>query len=146
MGICTSSPTTTRRVGGRQASAKVIHVDGRLQEFPVPVKAGHVVSQNPSCFLSCSESMFLNSSAPRVADSEELQLGQIYFLVPLAHADNPLSLPDICSLAVKASAALAVAPIASSLPRKGLRPGCRSNIHPDWDQTIPARGNRGVKS
>ncbi|KAG9440856.1 hypothetical protein H6P81_021021 [Aristolochia fimbriata] len=142
MGNCGSSPSTTTRVG-RPAAAKVIHVDGRLQEFPVPVRAGQVASQNPGCFLCSSESMFLDTHIPRICEGEELQVGHIYFLVPLAHAHNPLSLPDLCALAVKASAALAVSPPAAAYARRG----CRTNGRPAWDHmTTPGRGNRGVKS
>nr|DAD21789.1 TPA_asm: hypothetical protein HUJ06_023252 [Nelumbo nucifera] len=112
MGICTSSRTSKaeERGGGessfRMSTAKIIHVDGRLQEFRQPTTTGHVISQNPNCFLCSSESMNLDSCVPRLADDEELQIGQIYFLLPLSQSNNPLSLSNLCALAIKASKAL----------------------------------------
>ncbi|KAH0977700.1 hypothetical protein GBA52_027419 [Prunus armeniaca] len=51
--------------------------------------------------------MYVGSCAPQVPKDEELRLGQIYFLMPLSQSKSPLSLQDLCSLAIKASAALA---------------------------------------
>ncbi|XP_050104638.1 uncharacterized protein LOC126584232 [Malus sylvestris] len=51
--------------------------------------------------------MDVDSYAPQVPEDEELQLGQIYFLMPLSQTKSSLSLQDLCSLAIKASAALA---------------------------------------
>ncbi|GFS41190.1 hypothetical protein Acr_00g0072920 [Actinidia rufa] len=50
--------------------------------------------------------MFLGSHAPHVTDGEELHLGQIYFVMPISKSETPLSLQDLCALAIKASAAL----------------------------------------
>ncbi|KAJ0077633.1 hypothetical protein Patl1_36309 [Pistacia atlantica] len=49
------------------------------------------------------------SSAPKSPISpgeEQLQPGQIYFLLPLSKSQEPLTLQDLCSLAIKASSAL----------------------------------------
>ncbi|KAB1214629.1 hypothetical protein CJ030_MR5G002860 [Morella rubra] len=87
-------------------TAKVIHMDGWLQEFKHPVQAQAVTSQNPNCFLCSYESLNIGTCAPQLAASEELQPGYIYFLMPLSYAHQPLSLPDLCSLAIKATSAL----------------------------------------
>ncbi|OVA05199.1 Protein of unknown function DUF4228 [Macleaya cordata] len=50
--------------------------------------------------------MYLDTYLPHVAETEELQLGQIYFLLPLSQSQNPLSLSELCALAIKASTAL----------------------------------------
>ncbi|XP_057493258.1 uncharacterized protein LOC130778783 [Actinidia eriantha] len=84
----------------------VIGLDGGLQEFKQPIKACYILSQNPKCFLCSSETMFLGSHAPHVTDDEALQLGQIYFLMPISKSQTPLSLQDLCVLAIKASTAL----------------------------------------
>lgn len=109
MGICSSSHLMSKngRCLSWPSTAKIIHLDGKLQEFLHPIQAGLILSQNPNCFLCSSESMFINSHAPQVPDKEELQLGQIYFLMPLSKSRSPLSLQDLCILAVKASAAIA---------------------------------------
>lgn len=118
MGNCASHQTTGGRIS-MASTAKVIHEDGKLQEFKQPIKARHIISQNPNCFLSSSESMHLDSVVPQMEGEEELQLGQIYFLMPLKFFEVPLSLPDLCSLAIKASAALPSLPL-----RSRPRPGC----------------------
>uniref|UniRef100_A0A5B7BM52 Uncharacterized protein n=1 Tax=Davidia involucrata TaxID=16924 RepID=A0A5B7BM52_DAVIN len=87
-------------------TSKVIHLDGRLQEFRQPIKASHVLSENPNCFLCSSETMFVDSLPPHLPGHEELQLGQIYFMIPISKSQTPLSLQDLCELAIKASTAL----------------------------------------
>ncbi|XVF15679.1 hypothetical protein REPUB_Repub09cG0175900 [Reevesia pubescens] len=117
MGGCASSTSNSKSgkavVGGSSTikipstAAKVVHIDGRVQEFMQPIQAKNIICQNPNCFLCSSESMSIGSSVPQVADDEELQPGTIYFLLPVSQSDKPLSLPDLCSLAIKASSGLA---------------------------------------
>ncbi|XVE94096.1 hypothetical protein REPUB_Repub01dG0251500 [Reevesia pubescens] len=109
MGICSSSQYTTK--GGNYLSwppptTKIIYPDGRLEEFRQSMKASLVLSQNPNCFLCNSELMYVNSRLPHVPEDEELQLDQIYFLMPRCKSLTPLSLQELCSLAIKASSAL----------------------------------------
>ncbi|XP_031286737.1 uncharacterized protein LOC116145414 [Pistacia vera] len=111
MGNCAISVQYTQQNGGcnnfrRPLTAKIIHMDGRLQEFREPIKAAHILSQNPNCYLCSSESMFVGSQVPHLAGEEQLQPGQIYFLLPLSKSQEPLTLQDLCSLAIKASSAL----------------------------------------
>lgn len=126
MGVCASSPTpTTKRVTGvnergsssvaerirrlplQANTSKVINAaDGRLQEFRTPIQAKQITSKNPNYFLCNSETMSVGACLSRAADEEELQPGQIYFLLPESRVQKPLSLPDLCSLAIKASSAL----------------------------------------
>ncbi|XP_010068624.2 uncharacterized protein LOC104455550 [Eucalyptus grandis] len=88
------------------STLKVIHMDGRLQEFTQTIKASHLLSQNPNCFLCSSESMFIDSIIPQIHEEEDLCLGQLYFLLPLPMSRVPLSLQELCMLAIKASAVL----------------------------------------
>ncbi|KAB5541393.1 hypothetical protein DKX38_014367 [Salix brachista] len=122
MGNC-ASPQYTKKVGGGlnwPSTAKIIHVDGRLQEFRQPIKASHVLSLNPNNFLCGSESMYIDCHLPQVPDDEELQLGQLYFLVPLSKSKAPLSLQELCALASKASASLAQSDSMVLTPNKTL--------------------------
>ncbi|XP_030525049.1 uncharacterized protein LOC115737185 [Rhodamnia argentea] len=96
------------------ATLKLIHMDGRLEEFTQTIKASHLLSRNPNCFLCSSESMFIDSAVPQIHGEEDLCLGQLYFLLPLSMSRAPLSLRELCLLAVKASAVLK---IGSSLRR-----------------------------
>ncbi|XP_028776599.1 uncharacterized protein LOC114733317 [Neltuma alba] len=107
MGNCASSQYTSE--GGNlswKSSVNVIDMEGKLQQLKETKKAGHVLSQNLNCFMCSSESMYIGSPIPHVDPSEELQLGHIYFLLPLSKSYGTLSLQDLCALAIKANAAL----------------------------------------
>ncbi|KAL4367673.1 hypothetical protein GQ457_05G006760 [Hibiscus cannabinus] len=111
MGACVSSASSSKSdttVGGRGGSSavRVVHMDGRVQEFRQSVQANDIVSKNPGHFLCSSESMSIGTCVPHVPGDEELQPGQVYFLFPLSQSDKPLSLPDLCSLAIKASSGI----------------------------------------
>ncbi|KAL6211621.1 hypothetical protein ACLB2K_016844 [Fragaria x ananassa] len=96
MGICAS--TQCLKEGGRvvngSSTVKIVHLDGKLQELRNPVKASHILSKNPNCFLCPSESMFVAMDATQVPKEEELQLGQIYFLMPDSHSKTCVHLPS----------------------------------------------------
>ncbi|CAN4112310.1 unnamed protein product [Withania somnifera] len=111
MGICTSSPLMGKQSGtimnlSVTKVAMVIQMNGKLQEFRQPITAGEILVQNPGFFLCSSEAMNVNSLVPQLAKDEMLQLGQLYFLIPVSKLQTPLSLQDMCILAVKASTAL----------------------------------------
>ena len=108
MGTCASTQYANK--GGNlswQSTVNIVHLDGRLQQPKKPVKAWHVLSQNPNCFICCSETMNLGSPMQAVSPSEELQLDRTYFLLPLGKSRVPLSLQDLGALAIKANAARA---------------------------------------
>ncbi|KAF7848832.1 hypothetical protein BT93_L1524 [Corymbia citriodora subsp. variegata] len=47
-----------------------------------------------------------NPLVPQIHEEEDLYLGQLYFLLPLSMSRVPLSIRDLCMLAIKASAVL----------------------------------------
>lgn len=100
MGICSSCDSTS------VATAKLISVDGRLQEFPYPVKVSYVLQKNPACFICNSDEMDFDDVVSAVSDDEELQPGQLYFALPLSRLKHPLQAEEMAALAVKASSAL----------------------------------------
>ncbi|MFS7933381.1 hypothetical protein Hanom_Chr04g00379091 [Helianthus anomalus] len=110
MGTCASILYPNLEINNRNQSstAKVIHsVDGKLQEFRQPITASHVLSDHPDTFFLCSsENMFVNWHVPHVSGDEELEPGQIYFIMPVSKSFKPLSLQELCLLAVKASSAI----------------------------------------
>ncbi|KAF5194736.1 Hth-type transcriptional regulator [Thalictrum thalictroides] len=112
MGTCVSTQANGNGNGNgvgvriKPSTIKIIHVDGRLQEFKQPIVARHILSQNPNRFLCSLETMNVDSYVLQVPETEELQLGQIYFLLPLSQSHTYLSLPDLCTLAIRASTAL----------------------------------------
>ncbi|KAK1431185.1 hypothetical protein QVD17_14472 [Tagetes erecta] len=110
MGLCASCHFTTKQgrfVSNWSSTVKVINSgDGRLQEFRRPIRACHVLSSHPAAFLCSSDAMFVGRIAPQMSGNEELQMGEIYFIMPLSNSNNPLSLQELCSLAIKAGSAL----------------------------------------
>ncbi|EPS72457.1 hypothetical protein M569_02308, partial [Genlisea aurea] len=101
MGNCTSCESTG------VATAKLILNDGRLQEFSHPIKVSYLMHKNPDCFICNSDDMDFHDVVCAVEDDEELQLGQIYFELPLRRLRHRLQADEMAALAVKASSALA---------------------------------------
>ena len=84
----------------------VMDLHGHIKELKPPVTARTVISDHPDCFLCDSESVYLGTCLPPVPEEEELRRGQIYFVVPLSLANQPLSLSSLCDLAIKAASVL----------------------------------------
>ncbi|CAK9315218.1 unnamed protein product [Citrullus colocynthis] len=142
MGICVSSDSIN------VATAKLILTDGTLVEFSYPVKVSYVLQKHPARFICNSDEMDFDDVVYAVDDDDELQLGQLYFALPLDRLNQPLQAEEMAALAVKASAALmkaggggpekcgsrrtAISPVAFSdeefrkVPRRGLKKGMGS--------------------
>lgn len=122
MGGCASSQYTSKEYESLNwpHTVKIIHPDGGLQELTHTVKASQILTHNPNSFLCCSESMHIDKLATPIPSEEDLQLGQIYFLIPLSQSKAPLSLQELCSLAIKASTALSNAKRSGTLSEKRL--------------------------
>ncbi|KAL1563246.1 hypothetical protein AAHA92_05733 [Salvia divinorum] len=101
MGICSSCESTSC-----VATAKLILEDGRLQEYSYPVRVSYVLQKYPASFICNSDDMGFDDVASAVSEDEELQLGQIYFALPLTRLNRRLLPQDMAALAVKASSAL----------------------------------------
>lgn len=100
MGICSSCESTSI------ATAKLILQDGRLQEFPYPVKASYLLQKDPSMFICNSDEMDFGDVVSAISADEELQPGQLYFALPLSNLKRRLKAEEMAALAVKASSAL----------------------------------------
>ncbi|KAH6761783.1 HTH-type transcriptional regulator [Perilla frutescens var. hirtella] len=101
MGTCSSIESTS------VATAKLILEDGRLQEYPYPVTVSYVLQKiNPASFICNSDEMGFDDVVSAVRNEEELQLGQLYFALPLSRLKRRLQAADMAALAVKASSAL----------------------------------------
>ncbi|CAN4081606.1 unnamed protein product [Withania somnifera] len=101
MGIICSSYESTS-----VATAKLILHDGRLQEFSYPVKASYLLQNDPTIFICNSDEMDFGDLVSAISAEEELQLGQLYFALPLSHLKHKLKAEEMAALAVKASSAL----------------------------------------
>lgn len=100
MGICSSCESTS------VATAKLISHDGKLQEFTYPIKVSYVLQNNPSTFICNSDEMDFDDVVSAVSHDDVLQLGQLYFALPLSRLNHPLQPEEMAALAVKASSAL----------------------------------------
>lgn len=106
MGSCASNLNASKSGNKSTIVVNIVHSNGKLQQLKEPIKAWHVLSQNPNHFLCSSETMYVGSYLLSVPPNQELQLDHIYFLLPLSKSNVPLSLQDLCSLAIKANTAL----------------------------------------
>ncbi|XP_009775617.1 uncharacterized protein LOC107781171 [Nicotiana tabacum] len=100
MGICSSYESTS------VATVKLILHDGRLQEFSYPVKASYLLQNDPTIFICNSDEMDFGDVVSAISAEEELQLGQLYFALPLSRLKCRLQAEEMAALAVKASSAL----------------------------------------
>ncbi|XP_038988092.1 uncharacterized protein LOC120112581 [Phoenix dactylifera] len=108
MGSCFSSSTTTDRV--QSPMVRVICTDGSLREYSTAVKVYEVLGQlHPSCFLCSSDELYIDADIPALGSNQSLELGQLYFMLPVAKLEHRLTGPEMAALAVKASLALAAA-------------------------------------
>lgn len=95
----------------KAAAAKLISLRGELREYSVPVTVSQVLllqieSSSSSCFICNSDSLYYDEYIPAMNSEEELQPGQIYFLLPSTKLQHRLTASDMAALAVKASIAL----------------------------------------
>ncbi|GFP87984.1 hypothetical protein PHJA_000942100 [Phtheirospermum japonicum] len=100
MGICCSCESTS------VATTKLILDDGRLQEYPYPVKVSYVLQRNLAYFICNFDEMDFGDVVSAGSDDEELQPGQLYFLLSLIQLRHHLQAEEMVALAVKASSAL----------------------------------------
>ncbi|XP_042509241.1 uncharacterized protein LOC122084888 [Macadamia integrifolia] len=108
MGSCFSSDTTDTSFA--PSTAIVISVNGNLREYPIPITVSQVLeieTSSPSCFLCNSDSLAYDDYIPALNSSEELQPGQIYFVLHTSRLKYCLTAHDMAALAVKASSAIA---------------------------------------
>ncbi|KAE8707714.1 STS14 protein-like [Hibiscus syriacus] len=141
MGICSSCDST------HVATAKLILEDGRLQEFPYPVKVSYVLQRNPMCFICNSDEMEFGDVVSAIEEEEELQPGQLYFALPLTWLKHPLQAQQMAALAVKASSALMKSSRAekSGSRRKTVIPSAFSDDSPRRKVASPLSGDGDEK-
>ncbi|KAL5557635.1 hypothetical protein UlMin_033846 [Ulmus minor] len=118
MGSCLSSISSSRLASHQSSSswtstsssAKVISLKGDLQEYPAPVVASDVLSnenENQSDLFVCnSDCLYFDELIPALHSEQPLQPNRIYFVLPSSMLQRSLSASDMASLAVKASTAI----------------------------------------
>ncbi|XP_003559921.1 uncharacterized protein LOC100825662 [Brachypodium distachyon] len=122
MGACNSCEATavaavngSGAAVGEATAARVVLADGELQRFPGGTRASQAVKAAAAaagsggagaCFLCSADGLELGGAVAAVAGDEELQPGQLYFVLPAAMRRRPLQAEEMAALAVRASAAL----------------------------------------
>ncbi|KAM0884379.1 hypothetical protein ACQ4PT_030987 [Festuca glaucescens] len=120
MGACNSCEATavaavTGSVTvGEATAARVVLADGELQRFPGSTRASQALKvaaaaagDAGACFLCSADGLELGGAVAAVAPDEELQPGQLYFVLPAAIRRRALQAEEMAALAIRASAALA---------------------------------------
>lgn len=110
MGNCLSSKEADGGSAHRTPRANVVTDTGELRQFSLPITASQVLeslSSSPESFFLCnSDRLYFDQHIPALDPGEELQAGQIYFLLPASKLNYTLAATDMAALAVKASLAL----------------------------------------
>ncbi|XP_037438388.1 uncharacterized protein LOC119306199 [Triticum dicoccoides] len=122
MGACNSCEATAvaavtgASAVGEATAARVVLADGQLQRFPGGTRASQAIKAAAAaataapagaCFLCSADGLELGGAVAAVAADEELQPGQLYFVLPAAMRRRPLQAEEMAALAIRASAALA---------------------------------------
>ncbi|XP_044948699.1 uncharacterized protein LOC123398283 [Hordeum vulgare subsp. vulgare] len=146
MGACNSCEATAvaavtgASTVGEATAARVVLADGELQRFPGGTRASQAMKAAAAaaaggagaCFLCSADGLELGGAVAAVAPDEELQPGQLYFVLPAAMRRRALQAEEMATLAIRASAALAgdhdgplVFPDSAPAARSGVKGGSR---------------------
>ncbi|KAI3972625.1 hypothetical protein MKX01_019283 [Papaver californicum] len=129
MGSCFSSSSIDYSENqASSSSAKVISLNGNLTQYSAPVRVSHVLNQldsSNSCILCNSDHLLYDDYVKALDFEEEIQLGQIYFVLEKIRLKYRLTAADMAALAVKASSAFMKS---SSSSKKGRRGGGRKKL------------------
>lgn len=104
MGSCLS--LTKYHTMEKHNSANVISSTGEMRQFSIPAKVSQVLFSAPSFFICNSDRLYFDDYITPLDPEDELEAGQIYFLLPTNKLHYRLSASDMAALAVKASLAL----------------------------------------
>lgn len=85
-------------------TAKVILCNGSIQEFQKPVKAAELMLENSQQFVSHYNSLQVGRRVSALSADEDLELGNLYFMLPMEKLNTALSASEMDSLLQKASA------------------------------------------
>jgi hypothetical protein len=93
---------------------KVIHSNGSVQDIQRRVKAAQLMLDNHQHFVCHANGLQIGRRINPLTADEELELGHLYFLLPMAKLRSVLSGTDMASLAFKANSAMKAATRRSS--------------------------------
>lgn len=90
-------------------TVKVVSWNGSVQELQRRVKAAELMLENPQHFVCHANSLQIGRRINPLTADEELEVGYLYFLLPMAKLKSVLSGTDMASLAFKANSAMKAA-------------------------------------
>ncbi|KAL8474680.1 hypothetical protein ACS0TY_030485 [Phlomoides rotata] len=85
------------------SEVKVVSSDGRLLVYTRSVKAAEVMLENPGQFLCESTYLKVGQRIPGICAEEELERGQVYFLLPMEMLYSVLTNEELKFLSHKTS-------------------------------------------
>ncbi|XP_076949271.1 uncharacterized protein LOC143621859 [Bidens hawaiensis] len=132
MGGCFSS-------GGESvaSSALVILSTGDLRPYATPVLVSDVLEADSSFFVCNSDSLAYDEHIKPLDAQDELDAGQIYFVLPVSKLRNRLGASEMAALAVKASVALNSKPMSSRSKAKKNKSNNNSNSNSNRSKVAP---------
>ncbi|XP_040380469.1 uncharacterized protein LOC102700899 [Oryza brachyantha] len=88
---------------------RIVHLNGRIEEYGRPVAAGEILAANPNHVLSkpCSQGSVAVRRILIVSPDSELERGEIYFLIPASSVPEKKKRSSSTPAAVDADAAAA---------------------------------------
>lgn len=87
-------------------TVKVLSWNGTVQELQRRIKAAELMFDNPQHFVCHANGLQIGRRINPLSADEELDLGYLYFLLPMAKLHSVLSGTDMASLAFKANSAV----------------------------------------
>jgi hypothetical protein len=88
------------------STVKVIHWNGSVQGFQRILKAAELMLDNPQHFVCHANGLQIGRRINPLSADEDLDLGHLYFLLPMTKLHSVLSGADMASLAFKANSAM----------------------------------------
>ncbi|GLJ09141.1 hypothetical protein SUGI_0102530 [Cryptomeria japonica] len=79
-------------------TVKVILQNGSVQEFKRSVKAAELMLENSQQFVSHASCVKAGKRAAALVADEELQMGQLYLMLPMHKLNSALTASDVASL------------------------------------------------
>ncbi|KAH9310344.1 hypothetical protein KI387_025379, partial [Taxus chinensis] len=123
MGICISSSHDENSV----PTANLILMDGSIREFSQPLRNNEILREYPGHFICSSDGLYIGKNISEVLhEDDQLQLGQLYFLLPRRKLEYVVTESDMAALFLKANSAIK--------QRKRNNRRVQPLFHVDWDE------------
>ncbi|KAK8948937.1 hypothetical protein KSP39_PZI006081 [Platanthera zijinensis] len=126
MGSCLSIAFSSTAATRRPPTAKVIKPDGSFIEYSVPVKVIHVLGTNhPFSFLCDADELFYGDQVQALDTNYLIQLGNIYFWLPIKKLNYALTAAEMAALASLVNVAFSNAVLFETKKKMHDRSNCR---------------------